>query len=85
MVAVPVTDSIPAPASLALRYFIVWALPNSQTIMGRFSPALAASIHDLPQFLSWRPTAGWAMALGVLLALSLMSLQQTKVFLYFQF
>jgi hypothetical protein len=84
MVAVPATDSIPAPASLAWRYFIVWALPNSQTIMARFSPTLTAG-QNVPRWLSWRPTTIWAVALGVLLAVSLMSLQQTKVFLYFQF
>lgn len=85
LVAVPIEDSIPAPASLALRFFIVWALPNSQTIMAKFSPTLTASPLDSPRWFSWRPTVRWALALGLLLALSLMSLQQTKVFLYFQF
>jgi alginate O-acetyltransferase complex protein AlgI len=85
MVAVPFADSTPAPASLLLGYLIVWAMPNSQTIMAKFSPALTASNHYVPRWLSWRPTVSWAMALGVLLTLCLMSLQQTKVFLYFQF
>jgi alginate O-acetyltransferase complex protein AlgI len=80
--AVPTADSMPAPASLLLSYFIVWAMPNSQSIMARFSPALTAGT---PQWFSWRPNLAWAMALGVLLAVCLMSLQQTKVFLYFQF
>jgi alginate O-acetyltransferase complex protein AlgI len=84
VVAVPHEDSIPGPASLALRYFIVWALPNSQMIMAKFSPILTAKL-DAPGRLAWRPTPAWAVALGVLLAISLMSLQQTKVFLYFQF
>ena len=38
--AVPSEDSTVAPASLALRLFIVWALPNSQMIMAKFSPTL---------------------------------------------
>lgn len=81
----PITDSVPAPASLALRFLIVWAMPNSQAIMARFSPTLTATTPHLPAWFSWRPSATWAVALGVLLAICLMSLQQTKVFLYFQF
>ena len=85
ILAVPAEDSTPAPASLALRLFIVWALPNSQMIMAKFSPTLTEAKPDIPRWLLWQPTARWALALGLLLALSLMSLQQTKVFLYFQF
>jgi len=83
--AVPTDDSIPAPASLALRFFIVWALPNSQQIMAKFSPTLKPVRGNSPYWLSWQPTTRWALALGLLLAVSLMSFQQTKVFLYFQF
>jgi len=83
--AVPGLDSTPAPASLALRFFIVWALPNSQTIMAKFSPALSEVTPGTQRWLLWQPTVRWALALGLLLALSLMSLQQTRVFLYFQF
>lgn len=83
--AVPIDDSIPSPASLALRLFIVWALPNSQQMMAKFSPTLAPIRGNSPYWLSWQPTVRWALALGILLAVSLMSFQQTKVFLYFQF
>jgi hypothetical protein len=83
--AVPIDDSIPAPASLALRLFIVWALPNSQQIMAKFSPILSNITVASPRWLSWQPTVRWAVGLGLLLAFSLMSLQQTRVFLYFQF
>ena len=85
ILAVPSEDSAVAPASLALRFFIVWALPNSQMIMARFSPTLTEIKPDAPRWLLWQPTMRWALALGLLLAVSLMSLQQTKVFLYFQF
>jgi alginate O-acetyltransferase complex protein AlgI len=85
LLTVPSEDSIPAPASLAVRFFIVWALPNSQTIMAKFSPTLTAIRPDSPGWFLWQPTVRWALALGLLLALSLMSLQQTRVFLYFQF
>ena len=83
--AVPTQGFAVPPASLALRFFIVWALPNSQTIMAKFSPTLGETKPNAPRWLLWQPTVRWAMAFGVLLALSLMSLQQTKVFLYFQF
>jgi len=85
ILAVSSLDSVPAPASLALRFLIVWALPNSQTIMAKYSPALAAPKADTSRWLTWQPTIRWALALGLLLAVSLMCLQQTKVFLYFQF
>jgi alginate O-acetyltransferase complex protein AlgI len=85
LVTVPTEDSIPAPASLVARFFVVWVLPNSQSIMAKFSPTLTAVRPELPQWFLWQPTVRWALALGLLLALSLMSLQQTRVFLYFQF
>jgi alginate O-acetyltransferase complex protein AlgI len=85
ILAVPGEDSTPAPARLALLFFIVWALPNSQMIMSKFSPTLTEAKPATPRWLLWQPTASWALALGLLLALCLMSLQQTKVFLYFQF
>lgn len=85
ILAVPSEDSTVAPASLILRLFIVWALPNSQMIMGKFSPTLTETKLEGPRWLLWQPTVRWALALGLLLAVSLMSLQQTKVFLYFQF
>jgi len=85
LLTVPGEDSVPAPASLALRFFIVWALPNSQTIMAKFSPTLTAIRDNGPRLLTWQPTARWALALGILFAVCLMCLHQTKVFLYFQF
>jgi alginate O-acetyltransferase complex protein AlgI len=85
ILAVPSTETLPPPARLALGFLIVWALPNSQTIMAKFSPILADSRRKAFGWLSWQPSMGWAVALGVLLAICLMSLQQTKVFLYFQF
>lgn len=85
ILAVPAAEITPPPARLALLFFIVWALPNSQMIMAKFSPTLTEAKPDTRRWLLWQPTARWALALGLLLALCLMSLQQTKVFLYFQF
>jgi D-alanyl-lipoteichoic acid acyltransferase DltB (MBOAT superfamily) len=85
VLSVPITDSTPSPARLAVLFFIVWALPNSQEIMAKFSPTSTDVKADMPEWMQWRPTLHWALALGLLLAICLMSLQQTKVFLYFQF
>ncbi|HXX18182.1 MAG TPA: MBOAT family O-acyltransferase [Candidatus Acidoferrum sp.] len=83
--AVSSEDSVPGPASLALRFLIVWAFPNSQTIMAKFQPMLTKIGTSASRWLTWEPTLRWALVLGILLAFDLMSLQQTKVFLYFQF
>lgn len=83
--AVSSEDSVPGPASLALRFLIVWAFPNSQTIMEKFQPTLTKIGTSASRWLIWEPTLRWALVLGILLAFDLMSLQQTKVFLYFQF
>ena len=85
ILAVPIEDSIPPPARLALLFFIVWALPNTQQIMAKFLPTSQPIRERVPRWLSWQPSASWALGIGILLAVSLMSLQQTKVFLYFQF
>jgi len=85
ILAVPIEDSTPSIARIALLFFIVWAFPNSQEIMAKFSPTLTEVKADIPKWMLWRPTLRWALALGLLLAVCLMSLQQTKVFLYFQF
>jgi alginate O-acetyltransferase complex protein AlgI len=85
ILAVPAAEITPPPARLALLFFIVWALPNSQMIMAKFSPTLTEAKPGAPRWLEWQPTARWALVLGLLLAICLMSLQQTKVFLYFQF
>ena len=85
VLVVPALDSTPAPARLALGFLIIWLLPNSQTIMAKFSPSLTSPSPSVPRWLMWQPTVGWSVALGLLLAVSLMCLQQTRVFLYFQF
>ena len=85
ILAVSNTDTLPGPAALALRFVIVWAFPNSQTIMAKFEPTLETIRASAWRWLTWEPTLRWALTLGTLLAFDLMSLQQTKVFLYFQF
>ncbi len=69
---------------LSLVLLAVCALaPNSQQIMAATEPGLAPV--ERPERLVWRPTSGWAWALAVLLACSVMTLWRTSEFLYYQF
>jgi D-alanyl-lipoteichoic acid acyltransferase DltB (MBOAT superfamily) len=71
-----------AAASLA------FLAPNTQEIASRFEPALdfdgdSTSRSVAP--LVWQPNTRWAVAIGVLGALCLLSLSRPTEFLYFQF
>ncbi|OJW26841.1 MAG: hypothetical protein BGO51_03280 [Rhodospirillales bacterium 69-11] len=70
---------------LAALYAIVWGLPNTQQIFVRFDPALDTVRPGGPAWLRWRPTAPWALAVGALGMVALLSLGGTREFLYFQF
>jgi alginate O-acetyltransferase complex protein AlgI len=64
---------------------IVWCLPNSHQIMGRFSPALERSAERAGAFLTWRPALGWSVAMVAVLLFGLAQLHGEVRFLYFQF
>ena len=69
-------------------FVIVWCFPNTQQILTRFRPSLQKTAWDqeeVPRVLRWSPTAGWAVAVGVLFFVVLVELQQPATFLYFQF
>jgi alginate O-acetyltransferase complex protein AlgI len=74
-------------ASVIVAATLAFAFPNTQEIMRRAAPALdfvreRAARSRMP---SWRPTTGWAIAIGILFALGLLSLSRPTEFLYFQF
>ena len=75
-------------ASLAVGYFIVWAMPNTQQILLKFKPALEVTRADREdttfRFL-WRPTAAWGVALGLAFFYVVVKMQNPSSFLYFQF
>lgn len=72
------TQSLPRLAGyLMLALGIVWLLPASQDLIEGQAQRFAR--------LRWRPNLPWALATGVLLAISLLSMQQISEFLYFQF
>jgi D-alanyl-lipoteichoic acid acyltransferase DltB (MBOAT superfamily) len=66
-------------------YGAVWCLPNTQQIMRGFAPALGRVQPGPFERLAWQPTAGWALAVGVLASVGVLAISGTTEFLYFQF
>jgi D-alanyl-lipoteichoic acid acyltransferase DltB (MBOAT superfamily) len=66
---------------------IAFLAPNSQQIMARAEPTLDNPAGLSPaRLLAWRPSPGWAFALGVVLFLGLASVaNRNSEFLYWQF
>ena len=70
--------------------FIALVLPNSIQIMRAVDPVLGARERApntglMLRSLSWRPTAAWALFIGVLAAAAVMRLGGPSEFLYWQF
>ncbi len=75
-------------ALIAIGFIIVWCFPNTQQILANFKPALEVTGADRkPALISyvWRPTAAWGLALGVILFVAVVKMQDPSSFLYFQF
>jgi alginate O-acetyltransferase complex protein AlgI len=70
---------------VALLWFIILAMPNSQQIMNRYEPVLGRVTASRWPRLAWRPTPGWAMATGAIGAFAVMAIAGTTEFVYFQF
>jgi alginate O-acetyltransferase complex protein AlgI len=73
-------------ASLALGvcFFIVWGLPNTQEILGQLPHDQVRMPSLLPR-LTWRVSAAWSLGIAALFCLSLLLLDASTRFLYFQF
>ena len=82
--------SLPVVAVLAVGFFIIFFMPNSQQIMRRYGPALAWQTwrhisNPLPA-IEWRANFGYAIATGVVLALGLLFIVRGQsAFIYFNF
>ncbi len=68
-----------APDSKLLVYMVLglgicWFLPNTQELL-----------EYRNKLLSWKPSAGWAWALGLIFSFSVFSLSRYSPFIYFQF
>jgi len=77
---------------IAILLGVVWFLPNSQEIVAlstqKRPAALSSGIQaNLQRYLTWQPSAGWAMAMGTLGFVSLIGIVigRESPFLYFQF
>jgi len=70
---------------LAALYAIVWFLPNTQQIFAGARPVLDRIAPGAPDWLIWRPSMGWAVALGLAGVIAVLSMGGSGEFLYFRF
>ena len=77
--ASPLDATAPSTLEFAARFIIVWTLPNSQQIMQKLLDSSQPERPAQPRRLAW------SYAVGALLACDLLLLQDSRVFLYFQF
>jgi hypothetical protein len=69
---------------------VAFLLPNSQELLARHDPSLASHASSGPgtparRLRGWTPTRTWALVMGVMLAVGLLTLARVTEFLYFQF
>jgi alginate O-acetyltransferase complex protein AlgI len=96
--ALPFFNGSSEVAVFALLFFIVWALPNTQQLVARFSPVfdnaspdrtrdlpLVARIRSVRWLVEWRPNVSSAMLVGALAAVACLNLHHVSEFLYFEF
>ncbi len=73
---------------ISVAAFITFLLPNTQEIMRQFGPALDFNFNQESISLikkTWMPNRAWAVTLGAISILCLLSLNKPSDFLYFQF
>ncbi|HVN64494.1 MAG TPA: MBOAT family O-acyltransferase, partial [Candidatus Binataceae bacterium] len=73
---------------IAALLAVVFLMPNTQQIMRNFAPVL--EMPTSPEaghktLISWRESAGWAIAVGAIAFLSVISITRVSEFLYWQF
>jgi D-alanyl-lipoteichoic acid acyltransferase DltB (MBOAT superfamily) len=74
---------------------VVLIMPNTQQVMSSIKPALRVYQSSdkyeicpgrhLASRIKWQPTAGWAVAIGLVAVLGILALTSISEFLYFQF
>ena len=70
--------------TIALSLFVVWAMPNTQEILGQIGREAVRLPSLLPK-LSWRPSWAWSVGLTILFCAAILMLDANAQFLYFQF
>jgi alginate O-acetyltransferase complex protein AlgI len=96
--ALPFFQGSSEVAAFVLLFFIVWALPNTQQLVARFSPVpadataerreeppLIAKIPLVRSLVEWRPNISSAVLVGALAAVACLNLHHVSEFLYFEF
>jgi alginate O-acetyltransferase complex protein AlgI len=63
---------------------IVWCLPNTQQWLALYAPAWDA-VAVYSRRLTWKPSAAYGLALGIIFAASVMLFKKNSPFLYYQF
>jgi len=78
-----------AAGTLLLLFVLVWLMPNSMELMGRYRPALPSPYADQPvaaaRRWAWQPTPRNAALYGLLCIVAVLALSNLKPFIYFQF
>lgn len=72
---------------VAALLLIAWLAPNTQELVSYHGPAVSADDPRTtpPSRVTWQPTPRWAVLIGSLTGISIMSLPKVSEFLYFQF
>jgi D-alanyl-lipoteichoic acid acyltransferase DltB (MBOAT superfamily) len=96
--ALPLFSGGTEVAAFAILLFIVWALPNTQQLVGRFGPSAAggaaeavrdppllAQLHWARWIVEWRPNFSSAVLVGTLAAIACLNLNHVSEFIYFEF
>jgi D-alanyl-lipoteichoic acid acyltransferase DltB (MBOAT superfamily) len=67
--------------------FVVWALPNTQQILGKYArrDSAATAGEEAAARWNWQPGMLWAASFSVVLIVCLLLMQNPSRFLYFQF
>ncbi len=78
--------------TLAILALIVWFLPNTQELLGRYQPALRFEIppNDITagwrsRWLRWRPRPAWAVFMAAVALYALSQISRVNEFIYWQF
>ena len=75
---------VSASVAVSLCFFVVWAMPNTQEILGQKPHDEVRLPSVMPNF-EWKPSAVWSVALTILFCASILLLDANAQFLYFQF
>lgn len=70
---------------LLLAFGIIWFAPNVLQVFSAWNPMLTKPHTAVSEWMQWKPSLPWAVALGLLAALALLAISGQTEFLYFQF